>query len=84
MQTRYTGERVRELRKRKGYSLRKLAGLAFCSHSAIDKIERGIFLPCDDLAVTLAVHLGTTEGDILYQTHLDRAAWGRAYRMVTR
>lgn len=84
MQSRYTGDFVQRNRKRLGLSLRQLAQQAQCSHSAIDKIERGVFLPCDDLAVTLAVLLGTVEGHMLYLTRNDRADWGREYRLVTR
>lgn len=69
-------EQTARIRRRRGQSLRKFAVDCGCSHTAIDKIERGLFVPCDDLAVTIAALGGMLPGQMLFYARCDRAEWG--------
>src|SRR5215468_1595276 len=46
-------ELLADLRSTRGYSLRKLAALAYCSHQRIAELERGDGRPTPELAANL-------------------------------
>ena len=61
--------------------MRKFGQLIGCSHTAVMKIERGTFVPNDDLVVTIAAVGGIVPGQMLFYAQSDRAAWGTRQRV---
>ena len=59
------GEKLRELRRQKGYSLELLAGLCGMSKPTLSLYETGRQVPRGDSLITLAYVLGTRVEDLL-------------------
>lgn len=81
MHNNYVAQQTAAIRARRGESLRRFAEECGCSHQAIHKIEHGVFVPCDDLAVTIAALGGIMPGQMLFYAQSDRAEWGRRCRV---
>jgi len=55
-----TGERIKQARTQAGLSLRQLARLVDCSHTAISDWENGNRRPADDTLKTIADYCGVS------------------------
>ncbi len=54
------GQRLREVRERRGESKRHVAREIGCSYNAVCSWEYGIRIPSDDMKIRLANHYGTS------------------------
>ncbi|HEU4963932.1 MAG TPA: helix-turn-helix transcriptional regulator, partial [Bacilli bacterium] len=67
------GQKLRELRKQKGFSQREVAA-GVCSESAVSQIENGTYpsMPSATLLQGICDKLGVTLGNLLSEVHVDR------------
>ena len=66
------GERLKDLRKKRGFSQVKIQMLTGIDQSNYSKLERGYRIPTLDQAVRLAIALNTSVDDILGLTDEER------------